>query len=291
MTQRRALGRGLGSLIPEAGAAAPAPAETAPVAPPAPYHEVDLDRIDPNPAQPRHRFSDPELEELASSIREHGVVQPVLVRRRGDRYQIIAGERRLRAAQRAGLRRVPAVIREVPDDRMLEVALVENIQRQELDPIDEALAYRSLLGEAGLTQQQIASRLGKSGSTVSNSLRLLGLSDSVQELLRSRALSPGHARALLALPEAGGLRESTAKRIVDRGLSVREVERLAARRKTARPEPAPSDPNTRDAEERLMRSLGTRVRIRRQGEGGRVEISFHDEEELDRIFEYIVGTD
>ena len=148
MAQRRALGRGLGSLIPEAGAQAPATSVPAVAAPEterstAPYQEIDLDRIDPNPVQPRHRFRQAELDELAASIGQHGIVQPILVRRRGDRYQVIAGERRLRAAQRAGLRKIPVVLREIPDDQMLEVALVENIQRQELDPIDEALAYRA----------------------------------------------------------------------------------------------------------------------------------------------------
>ena len=293
--KRKALGRGLSSLIPEVPpmTAPPVESKAAEAAPRAstPYVEIDLDRIDPNPVQPRHRFDEVELEELAASIAEHGVVQPVLVRRRGDRYQMVAGERRLRACQRAGLRKVAAVVKEIPDDRMLEVALVENIQREELDPIDEARAYRELVQNAGLSQNDLAARLGKDKSTISNSLRLLSLSDSIQTALQERTLTPGHARALLSMPDEPG-RESLAKRIIKNGLSVREAERLAAGTRGARkPAPAPEpsgDPNTRAAEEQFMRALGTKVRIHRQGKGGQVEIAFHNEEELERIYEHIV---
>ena len=284
MTQRRALGRGLSSLIPDA-AAVPAAAGSS-----TPYVELDLDLVDPSPVQPRQRFSEAELEELAASIAHHGIVQPVLVRRRGQRYQVVAGERRLRAAQRAGLRKVPAVVRDVPDEHMLEVALVENIQRQELDPIDEARAYRTLLDRGGLTQQGLAERLGKASPTISNSLRLLNLSESIQSAIREGSITAGHARALLALPE-GRPREELARRIVKRGLSVREAEKLAQRTERGpgkAPAKAPEEPNTRAAEEQLVRALGTRVRILRKGKGGRVEIAFHNEEELERIFDYIV---
>jgi len=260
-----------------------------PDARPGPYVEIDLDRIDPNPAQPRQRFPEVDLEELAASIAHQGVVQPILVRRRDGRYQLVAGERRLRASQRAGLRKIPAVVREVADDKMLELSLVENIQRAELDPIEEARAFKRLTEELGVTQADVAERLGKDRSTISNSLRLLNLAESIQSALRDGTLSPGHARALLSMPEGKG-REALARRIVARGLSVREAERLASIKPggaAKKPEPA-ADPNTRAAEERFMRALGTRVRIRRKGPGGTVEVAFHNEEELQRIFEQIV---
>jgi ParB family chromosome partitioning protein len=279
------LGRGLGSLIPEAGAEAVA---AAPGLAPEPYAEIDLDRIDPSPQQPRQRFAEEALEELAKSIAAHGVLQPVVVRRRGDRYQMVAGERRLRAAQRAGLRKVPALVRTIPDERMLEVALVENIQRQELDPIEEAQAFQTLLETTGLPQQALAERLGKAESTVSNSLRLLKLSDFIQEAIRAGSIAAGHARALLSVPDLE-TREKLARKVVRRGLSVRQSEALARGAKpSGKPAPRPLDANSRAAEERMMQALGTKVRIRREGDGGQVEIAFHSEEELDRIFEYIV---
>jgi len=284
---RKVLGKGLSSLIP--GPPPPSVSTSAPT----PYVEVDLDRIDPNPSQPRDRFGEESLEELAASILRHGVVQPVLVRRRAERYQLVAGERRLRAAQRAGLRRIPAVVREVADDEMLEVALVENIQRQELDPIEEAQAYRTLIEQRGLSHSDLADRVGKERSTVSNSLRLLSLSITIQSHVREGAISSGHARALLGLSDTK-LRELIARRIVGDGLSVRQVEKLASgtgsRRRTAsKARTDENDANTRHAEERLMHALGTRVRIVREASGGRVEISFHNEEELQRLFEQIVG--
>jgi len=282
--KRKALGRGLSSLIPEVPTATHTPD-----AQPGPYVEIDLDRIDPNPSQPRQRFAEAGLEELAASIAHQGVVQPILVRRRDGRYQLVAGERRLRASQRAGLRKIPAVVREVADNKMLELSLVENIQRAELDPIEEARAYKRLIEELGVTQADVAERLGKDRSTVANSLRLLNLTDSIQSALRDGTLSPGHARALLSMPEEKG-REALARKIVARGLSVREAERLASSKPggaAKKAEPA-ADPNTQAAEERFMTALGTRVRIRRQGPGGTVEVSFHSEEELQRIFEQIV---
>jgi ParB family chromosome partitioning protein len=250
--------------------------------------EIDLDRIDPNPFQPRQRFLEAELAELAASIQEHGLVQPVVVRPRGDRFQLVVGERRVRAAQRAGLMRIPAVVRDVPDARMGELALVENIQRENLDPIEEAEAFRDLMARLGMTQAEVAQRVKKDRSTVSNSLRLLNLSDSIQAAIREGGLAPGHGRALLAAPEAA--REKLAQRIIRHGLSVREAERLSAGKPqapTKKPE-APADPNTRAAEEAMTQALATRVRIRRSGKGGRVEIAFHNEEELERIYEALV---
>jgi ParB family chromosome partitioning protein len=252
--------------------------------------EIDLDRIDPNPFQPRQRFLEAELAELAASIKEHGLVQPVVVRPRDDRYQLVVGERRVRAAQRAGLLRIPAVVREVPDARMGELALVENIQRENLDPIEEAEAYRDLMARLSLTQAEVAQRVKKDRSTVSNSLRLLNLSESIRAAIREGSLAPGHGRAILAAPEAA--REKLARKIVRNGLSVREAEKLAAGR-SRKPEKrveTPVDPNTRAAEEAMARALATRVRIRRAGDGGKVEIAFHNEEELERIYEAVVAS-
>jgi ParB family transcriptional regulator, chromosome partitioning protein len=283
---RKVLGKGLSSLIPGA------PVGIQPEAPPVPYVEIDLDRVDPNPSQPREHFREAELEELAASIAQHGIVQPIVVRKRGSRFQIVVGERRLRAAQRAGLRKIPAVVRDIPDDKMLEVALVENLQRQELDPVEEAHAYRALIDGFGLSHADVAERVGKERSTVSNSLRILSLSVQIQDQIRAGSITPGHARALLVLPDEKR-REALARRIVAQALSVRQAERIvagrsAAARRASMPPPA-NDANTRHAEERLMHALGTRVRIVRDGESGRLEISFHNEEELERLFERIVG--
>jgi ParB family chromosome partitioning protein len=253
--------------------------------------EIDLDRIDPNPYQPRQRFAEAELAELAASIQQHGLVQPVLMRPRGQRYQLVVGERRVRAAQKAGLMRIPAVVREVSDGEMAELALVENVQRENLDPIEEARAYRSLMDRLDTTQAEVAKRVAKDRSTVANSLRLLNLSDFIQEAISTGSLSPGHGRALLAAPE--GVREKLARRILRLGLSVRQAEQLASPgtpRTTGKKTGAPTtDPNTRAAEERMAHALATKVRIRRKGKGGSVEIAFHNEEELERIFESIVA--
>jgi ParB family transcriptional regulator, chromosome partitioning protein len=259
--------------------------------------EVDLDLLVPNPYQPRAHFDDARLEELAQSIRANGLIQPVLVRRttpgKGDgaKFEIIAGERRWRAAQRAGLLRIPVIVKDVTDKKLLELALIENIQREDLNPIDEALAYRRLLVEFTLTQEAIASAVGKDRSSVANCLRLLKLPESVRGEVAAGTLSMGHARALLAIEEAATL-ERAAKDVLARGLSVRETEALA--RKLSEPAPArdadpepPIDVHTRKAEEAMRLALGTRVHIRRRGKGGRVEIEFVSEDELHRIYEYI----
>ena len=265
----------------------PATAQPATLASPM---EIDLDLIDPNPFQPRQYFSEVELAELSASILRHGVVQPILVRPRGDRFQLVVGERRVRAAQRAVLMRIPAIVKEVSEDEMVELALVENVQREDLTPIEEAQGYKRLVDRLQATQADVAKRVGKDRSTVANSLRLLSLSEFIQGEIDHGALTPGHGRALLAMPPE--VRDKMARRILKEGLSVRQAEKLAASEKqdTAKKitKPAVADPNTLAAEERLTHALSTRVKIHRRGEGGTVEIAFHNEEELERLFECIV---
>jgi ParB family transcriptional regulator, chromosome partitioning protein len=274
--KRKVLGKGLSALLPD-----PDPAPSA--------GEAPTDSLEPNPYQPRTVMAPGALAELAHSIRESGIVQPILVRRHGRGYQIIAGERRWRAAQQLGLERVPIAVRDVPDDQLLELALVENIQRAELSPLEEAHAYQRLQEEFGLTQEQVAAKVGKERSTVANTLRLLRLPSEIRGLIDGGQLDAGHARALLALddPEA---RLALAREAARRGLSVREVERrVAAQRAPSAPAPAARrDPNTRAAEEKLRAALGTRVQISRRGRGGVLRIAFTSEGELQRIFETLV---
>jgi ParB family chromosome partitioning protein len=290
--KRPALGRGLSALIPPAPPAQPSvPTAQAPVPgrPAGPPHELDIDLLTPNPRQPRTYIEEQALEELAQSIRSNGVIQPVVVRPSGDRYEIVAGERRWRAAQRAGLLKVPVVVRHVSDANLLQVALIENIQRENLNPIEEAQAYRRLLDEMHLSQEEVASAVGKDRATVANCVRLLRLPVEVRNEVATKAISMGHARALLALPDDAAQRR-VAREVVSRGLSVRETESLVRRETTpAVPaaEPARPDPNTRAAEDQLKLALGTRVRILRQRRGGRIEIQFASEDELQRLFEQL----
>jgi ParB family chromosome partitioning protein len=272
--KRKALGKGLSALLPD-----PEPAPTA--------GEVPLESLEPNPYQPRTAMEPQGLAELARSLRESGMVQPILVRPHGRGYQIIAGERRWRAARQAGLERVPIAVRDVPDDQLLELALVENIQREELSPVEEAQAYHRLQEEFSLTQEQVAAKVGKDRSTVANTLRLLRLPAEIRALMDARQLDAGHARALLALDD-GESRLELAREAARRGLSVREVERrVALLRAPARPA-ARRDANTRAAEERLRAALGTRVHISRRGKGGVLRIAFGNEAELQRLFEALV---
>jgi len=282
--KRPALGRGLSALIP---AAAPPP----PLAPPRESTqgrpaELDIDLLTPNPRQPRLQMEETALEELAQSIRSHGVIQPILVRRVGDRNEIVAGERRWRAAQRAGLLKVPVVYRDVPDEQLLEIALIENIQREDLNPIEEAQAYRRLVDEFQMSQESIATAVGKDRATISNYMRLLKLPAEVRNDLASGALSMGHARALVTMPDEVSQRR-VAREVVSRGLSVRETEAMAKRELNPAIPPLPKrvDPNTRAAENQLKVALGTRVRIVRKGQGGRIEVDFNNEEELQRLYE------
>jgi ParB family transcriptional regulator, chromosome partitioning protein len=279
--KRPALGRGLSALIPDA--APPTAGERA--------LEVDSDLLRPNRFQPRTNMDDSKIDELARSIQSNGIIQPIVVRKVEGAYEIVAGERRWRASQRAGLLKVPVVVRDIPEERLLAAALIENIQREDLNPIEEAQAYRRLVDDYQLTQEQIADAVGKDRSSVANFLRLLRLPQDVRANLASGALSMGHARALLALPdEDSQLR--VARDIVTKNLSVRETEALVKKGTTpASPkEPPQKDVHTRAAEEKLRFVLGTRVRIERKRRGGQIEIDFESEDELQRIYEALTDT-
>jgi ParB family transcriptional regulator, chromosome partitioning protein len=278
--KRPALGRGLSALIPDA-VVAPQPSLRP--------HEVDADLLAPNPFQPRTVMDEERIDELARSIRANGIIQPIVVRKAGTGYEIVAGERRWRAAQRAGLLKVPVVVRETPDEQLLAAALIENIQREDLNPIEEAHAYRRLTDELHLTQDQIADAVGKDRSTIANTLRLLKLPREMRDSVSAGTLAMGHARALLGLPdEAAQLR--VGRDVVAKQLSVRETEVLVKKSlepATERAEP-PKDVHLRAAEEKLRFALGTRVRIVRKRRGGRIEVDFGSEDELQRLYEYLV---
>jgi ParB family chromosome partitioning protein len=287
--KRPALGKGLSALIPDV----PDTPRGGPV-------EVDVDRLSPNVEQPRVQMDDSRLKELADSIKANGIIQPILVRRAGDAFQIIAGERRWRAAQLAGLQKVPVVVRDVPGDAtrdLLALALIENVQRENLNPIDEALAYQRLSEAHGLTQEQIAAAVGKDRSSVANLLRLLRLPEEVRGDLVSGALTMGHAKALLVLSDASAQRHA-AREVIVRSLSVRDAEALVKKlagegvaasptKSKASGAPAGNDVHTRAAEDRLRFALGTKVRIVRRGNGGTLEIDFTSEAELNRLYEQL----
>ena len=274
-----ALGRGLASLIPGRPGAIEAPTE------------IPLDRIAANPYQPRRSMDGADLEALAASIAAHGVLQPILVTETLDGYQLVAGERRVRAARLAGLDRIPAVVRQLADQHRLELALVENLQRSDLGPLEEATAYRQLVDEFGLTQEQVAQKVGRARSTVANSLRLLDLTPTVQAALADGRISEGHARAIAALQ--GREQETILQVVIARELSVRQTEELIRRmREQHAPAPlAPSepDPDTERVEEDLRRALGTKVSLARTRRGGRIVIEFYSDEELGRLYDRLTG--
>jgi ParB family chromosome partitioning protein len=287
---KRGLGKGLGALIPTAE---PADAAAAGV------REVPVGAIVPNPLQPRQKQDPDALRELADSIREHGLIQPLIVTAAsseqqigGVRYQLIAGERRWAAAQQAGLTTVPVIVKEATPQQMLEMALVENIQRADLNPLEEATAYRQLIDEFGLTQEQVAARVGKSRVTVTNIVRLLRLPDEVKAALLDSQITEGHARALLAIDDPEAMIRLL-KAVIGRGLNVRQTEELV-RRQTVAPEPRPKEtrsPDTAALEDRFREALGTRVRLFRSKKGGRLVIHFYSEEELQAIYDAIVGSE
>lgn len=284
---RNALGRGLSALIREPEPKrAPEPREAAVAAG---GREVDIDLIDPNPHQPRTRFREESLEELAQSIRTTGVIQPVVVRPMGTRFQLIAGERRWRAAQRAGLHRIPAIVREVPDHQALEMTVIENLQREDLNPVEQARAFDTLISTFGLTQEEAAARTGKDRATIANAIRILKLEDQILALLEEGRLSAGHGRALLAF-ESAATRLAAAKRASDGRLTVRALERLAARKqrrsRSAEITQIP-DPNTRAALEDLERELGTRVILRPPAgkRSGQLIIEYHEDRQLFALYE------
>ena len=282
---RKALGRGLGALL-SSDRTIDLGAEPS---------EVDLDSIVPGPMQPRTHFDEASLESLAESIRTHGVVQPLRVRRRDNGFELIAGERRWRAAKLAGLTRVPVVVKEVPDESLLEIALIENIQREDLNPIEEAQAYKKLIETVGLTQEALASRVGRDRSYITNYLRLLRLPDDLQQLVKEGRLSTGHARTLLALIHPDQQRR-LARQIIDGGLSVRTTEQMVHRMLEEKPAKGPGtmravDPNVRAAETKLRRALGTQVKILMSEQGkGKVEISFFNSQDLDRIYNLLMAS-
>jgi ParB family transcriptional regulator, chromosome partitioning protein len=312
---RNALGKGLSALIrePEAlqpsgpavpsatpsspsGAAAVAPArapEAASQAAPNGVLQIDIDLISPSPFQPRTRFSPEALEELAQSIRQTGIIQPIVVRRNGPRYELLAGERRWRAAQLASLHRVPAVVQDVSDEKAIEITLVENLQREDLNPIEQATAFDRLIQEFHLTQEEAALRTGKDRVTVSNAVRLLRLDKPIRQMVEEGRLNAGHARALLAI-EDEALRLETAKRAARGSLTVRQIERFASktrrRAKAQQEEPSPIDANTRAAIDELQRVLGTRVTIHPQAHGrpGQLIVEYYTEADLDRLYRFIV---
>jgi ParB family chromosome partitioning protein len=274
------LGRGLASLIPQRTVDQPTTLE------------IPVTRIRPNPHQPRKRFGADELASLTESIREHGVLQPILVSETVDGYQLVAGERRFRAAQAAGLERVPAVVRQLADREQIEFALVENLQREDLDPLETAEAYRQLIEEFGFTQDDVAHRVGKARSTVANTLRLLDLAPGVQAAVADGRLTEGHGRAL------GGLAVELQDRVLDsvtgQELSVRQTEELVRRLREPKSEPtgAPArrmDPELERVEEDLRRSLGTKVSLARSRRGGRIVIEYYSDEELGRLYERLTG--
>ena len=288
--KRRALGRGLAALIP-GGAADVDEAPRAPAR--RDFFQAPIEDVHPNPDQPRKLFDEARLAELAQSIREAGIIQPLVVRERaGGGFWLVAGERRWRAAQRAGLHEVPVVVREANDGKAFELALIENLQRADLNPIEEAEAYQHLADELGQTQEQIAERVGKDRATVANALRLLKLPPAVRALVESGALSMGHARALLALDAPAAI-EAAARKVVAEALSVRATEELvrcAREERPARPGAPVKSASVKDLEERLTRALGARVRVddRGGGKGGKIEIRYGDLDELDRLLEQLL---
>jgi ParB family chromosome partitioning protein len=286
MEKRPALGKGLSALIPDVPEVRSGGSPT----------EVDVDQILPNEHQPRHHFEDARLDDLAQSIKVNGVIQPIVVRKVDGGYRIIAGERRWRAAQRAGLTRVPVVVKEVGAGsaaQILEIALVENIQREDLNPIDQAAAYEKLSSDFNMTQEEIAAAVGKDRSSIANHIRLLKLPQEVRAEVATGRLSMGHARALIAIADEGSQRQ-IAREVIARNLSVRETEAMVKRvgrdsPNAERRAPVPPDVHTRAAEDKLRMTLGTRVRITRKGKGGRIEIDFGSEDELQRLYEALTS--
>lgn len=293
--KKKALGRGLGALIPEVKSVeAPRTTEVKSAEAPRTTNEIDIDLIEPNPCQPRFDFEEEPLYELTENVKKNGILVPILVRPYGERFQLVAGERRLMAAHHAGLLKIPARVLEIPDNQMRELALVENIQREQLNPMEEAQAYNSLMEETGETQEQISERLGKDRSTIANSMRLLKLPATVSLLVSKKRLSPGHARALLSSGSAPAEMLKLAETIIEKGWSVRETERYVKNRQIKNlPRPPKSqDPNEEFAVSRLRVALGTKVEIvTKVKNSGEIRIHFFSHEDLIRIFDIIAITE
>ncbi len=286
---KRGLGRGLGALLGDS--AVPVSPTATPAAPPHGSHDIPVDRITPNPFQPRKHFDDDALAELRASIAEYGVLVPIIVRRRGDAYELVAGERRWRASAALGRPTIPAIVRESDDRDSLEVAIVENLQRENLNALEEAAGFAALIEEHGFTQDEVARRLGKSRPAIANTLRLLNLPDAVKAMLAAGELSARHARALLAAPERD--RVALAQRAVNEGLTAAALERLAGAVTTPKSQtPAPLrslSPEEHEFESRLRERYGARVALVRSGRGGRLEFRFGNDEELMRIGDLLLG--
>ena len=284
---RKALGKGLGALLPTR------PPALTPENRPEDAVALPVDSIDPNPFQPRRLFQAERMAELAQSIRANGIIQPIVVRRSSDRYQLVAGERRWRAAKLAGLTHVPVVVQQIPDERLLEVTLVENIQREDLNPIETAIAFERMMSELSLNAEEIGQRTGKDRTTIVNAVRLLQLPQDLQQLVAERRLSAGHARCLVSLPTPD-LQREVAERAVAQGWSVRQIERTTQRmlegRRAKHVDEVDGDPNVKAAIQELERVLGTKVRIvEKAKQKGRIEIEYYSADDLDRIYTSIVG--
>jgi ParB family chromosome partitioning protein len=276
---KRGLGRGLEALIP----IVEKDEEN--------VQEIDIKKIVANEKQPRRGFDESKLEELADSMKQHGVLQPVILRKKGNKYELVAGERRWRAAAKAGIEKIPAIVRELNDSDVMEIALIENLQREDLNPIEEAMAYKSLMDDFGLTQEELSKRVGKSRSQIANTVRLLNLDKEIQDLVYENKLTAGHARALLSIQDSKE-RLKLANMISKEALSVRQTEQLVKklvdeRSKAKKHKPKEINPVIIDVTERLQRTLGTRVKIKGNEKRGKIEIEFYSSEELERILEII----
>jgi len=282
---KKKLGKGLEALIPKPSLPQVQKEEIA---------QIEIERIFPNPYQPRRDFPPEKLEELVNSIKEKGILEPVIVRQRHDHYELITGERRFRAAIKAGLKAIPAIVREANENEMLEIALIENVQREDLNPLEEAEGYRMLIEKFSFTQEELAKKIGRDRATIANTLRLLNLQDEIKEYILKGMLSEGHGRALLSI-ENPGLQLALARKIVKRGLSVRETEQAVNRLKVAadrggvQKQKTEKDIHILDLEEELMELLGTKVRIIHTGNRGRIEIEYYSEDDFQRLLEKFRG--
>ncbi|NTW71841.1 MAG: ParB/RepB/Spo0J family partition protein [Eubacteriaceae bacterium] len=283
MKSKKGLGKGLQALIPESDTTQNDNRYII---------ELDIDLVFPNKNQPRHKFDVEKLKELASSIAEHGIIQPILVTGAGDGYKIVAGERRWRAAKMAGIKKVPVIVKEITEKEVMEFALIENLQREDLNEIEEAIAYRELMNQFSLTQQDISERIGKSRAAIANTLRLLNLPENIQELISEEIITPGHGRAILSVEP--DLRVKFCEKIVKEKLSVRSAEKIAVgykkpqeKEEALNPVKRLNDEMLKDVEERLQKSLGTKVRISDKLNKGKIEIDYYSNDDLDRLLDLL----
>lgn len=281
---KKGLGKGLGALIPIIDEKDEKDIQ-----------EIDIDEIKPNERQPRKAFDEEKIKELAFSIKEHGVLQPVILRKTKTGYELVAGERRWRAAKIAGIEKIPAIIKNLTDAQVMQIALIENLQREDLNPVEEAMAYKTLMEEFGMTQEELAGRIGKSRSHIANTVRLLNLEDEIKEMINQGKITAGHARALLSIDESRE-RIKIARKIAEENFSVRETEDLIktysskAKEKRNNSKNQEINPAINHIEEQLKKALGTKVKIKGDERRGKIEIDFYSEDELERILEIILGS-